>query len=403
MRHRAKLVIVLAVAALSLAPLRNARTAGAEPAQRRARPSQTQQRRDYTNFDHASKPHQRDCASCHKFPSENWQQVRKGDAAFPDVTEYPQHASCLECHRTQFFARERPAPRICSVCHVAVTPRSTVRHPFPSLGEPFYASKKAAGFASDFRVNFPHEKHMALLGELLPTFRSREGGARFVRASYGRGAAQDAAEANKVCATCHQTYAPQGKSDAEFVTKPPKDLPDGAFWLKKGTFQTVPRDHASCFTCHSADSGISPAPTDCATCHKLGPTVPTHADFDPKLAAQTGADNFMLSRWRRRDSAGAFRHEGGLHTELACTTCHKVETMDTTDDRTLRVPVMSCSGEMGCHVTATADEGGALNFELEQRRSAPAFQCAKCHVQFGREQAPKSHTDAITSLGAKPQ
>src|SRR4030095_7249452 len=80
------------------------------------------------------------CESCHKFPSKNWSEVRQGDEAFPDVTEYPEHQSCLACHRQQFFARERPVPRICSQCHVKATPQDTARYPFPSLGDKFLSS-----------------------------------------------------------------------------------------------------------------------------------------------------------------------------------------------------------------------------------------------------------------------
>jgi hypothetical protein len=72
------------------------------------------------------------------------------------------------------------------------------------------------------------------------------------------------------------------------VTTPPTDLPEGAFWLKKGTFKTVPRDHALCFTCHSVDGGIEPMPSNCAACHKLPPPgldaslTRAHDGFDPQ-------------------------------------------------------------------------------------------------------------------------
>jgi hypothetical protein len=103
---------------------------------------------DYTRFSHVTEKHRAACSSCHTFPSKNWKQVRKGDDAFPDVTEYPEHPACLNCHRQQFFARERPAPRICSNCHVKATPNDTSRHPFPR-----------GGLVSDFRVLFPKDKH----------------------------------------------------------------------------------------------------------------------------------------------------------------------------------------------------------------------------------------------------
>ena len=105
---------------------------------------------DYSSFSHSTHVAKEKlaCGSCHKFPTKNWKEVRKGDAAFPDVVEFPEHASCLSCHRQQFFARERPAPRICSNCHVKVTPVETSRYPFPTLN-------KGPDFVSEFRVIVP--------------------------------------------------------------------------------------------------------------------------------------------------------------------------------------------------------------------------------------------------------
>lgn len=341
------------------------------------------------------------CDSCHKFPSENWKEARRTSDAFPDVTEYPEHASCINCHRAQFFARERPAPRICSVCHTNVTPRNTTRHPFPSLGETFRASTKGRDYASEFRVGFPHDKHLEVVSAL--NSRPSSAASLFLRASFSRASlARSTQESDpKNCAVCHQTYQPQGKSADEYVTKPPANLGD-AFWLKKGTFKTVPDTHAACFNCHSTDTGIAPAPSDCAACHKLPAPSQARADFDPahpSVAALT--DMRMLAIWRARDSSATFRHEGGAHPELSCTTCHNVSAMNTTEAKTLRVPVLTCGGTgVGCHVTASADEGGILNFEVEERRTKPSFQCAKCHLVYGREALPKSHADALVKASA---
>src|SRR6185436_17925948 len=86
----------------------------------------------------------------------------------------------------------------------------------------------------------------------------------------------------KSCPVCHQTYQPQGDSADEYVTKPPKNLGDD-FWLKKGSFKTIPTSHTVCFTCHNADVGIEPAPSNCGACHKLAAPRPIQAnDFDPK-------------------------------------------------------------------------------------------------------------------------
>lgn len=80
------------------------------------------------------------CASCHRVASQ----------AQPDVKDYPNHDSCLKCHRQQFFAGARPM--ICSVCHTIVSPRSDARFDFP---------KTAASSPSQFADIFPHRKHLS--------------------------------------------------------------------------------------------------------------------------------------------------------------------------------------------------------------------------------------------------
>src|SRR5215213_1296181 len=325
-------------------------TIKASPQQRRPAPKP---RVDYSRFSHLTGEHRTACKSCHTFPSKNWKQVRKGDDAFPDVTEYPEHQACLGCHRQQFFARERPAPRICSYCHVKPTPVETSRNVFPSLGEAFLTTARARDFVSDFRVLFPHDKHT------------------------------DAS-----CEDCHQTYQAQGKSDDEFATKPPKEIGDG-FWLKKGTFKTRPLTHAGCFTCHNQESELPPLPFTCDSCHKPPAPATRAADFDQKLIGTMGIqDWWTLTAWRGRTSAGAFRHE--VHSDLKCAQCHQGVTMNDP------VPVKSCGGAEGCHVTATADDGGILNYEVDQRNKNNGFVCTKCHVVLGSKPVPATHVNAIT-------
>jgi hypothetical protein len=187
-----------------------------------------------------------------------------------------------------------------------------------------------------------------------------------------------------------RTYQPQGQSSEEYVTKPPKNIGDN-FWLKKGTFKTIPNSHTICFTCHNADSGIAPEPKSCEVCHKLAPPRPTKVDFDATLAASMGADATMLARWSRRISAGGFRHEGGEHPDLNCLNCHKVDsaTFSTVDFKTMKVAVKSCGGADGCHITTTTDEGGILNFEIDSKKKDPNFTCTKCHVTFGKGPMPE--------------
>ncbi len=335
----------------------------------------------YSRFPHKVKAHQVECSNCHKFPSDNWQKVRPGDAGFPDITDYPKHESCLNCHRVQFFKGAKPA--ICSVCHTNPSPRNSMRHAFPNPREIFDTTVKGKTAVSDFVVSFPHDKHI----EIVSRKENKENG--FTNAAWSR----PAARAEESCSVCHQTYRPQVDSEDEFVTKRPADLGD-AFWLKKGTFKTAPVGHTTCFTCHSADTGISPAPTDCATCHKLKILVLT-PDVDEKTAAKMAlSDKIMLTAWRRRTSSGTFRHEWFSHTELSCSTCHNVAAIKTDDPATTKVSITSCSA---CHVTATSDEGGALNFEIDARKTNTKFQCVKCHIAFGKSALPESHLKAIES------
>lgn len=346
---------------------------------------------DYKNFSHTTHvvTQKLACNSCHKVPSKNWNVVRTGKAAFADVTDFPEHSSCLECHRTQFFARERPAPAICSNCHIAVTPRDTARWVFPSLGDLSDPKLKRRDAPSEFGVGFPHDKHIDVVGMNVPVHRTRE---LFVSASFQ----QKKPAPPKSCPVCHATYQPQGNSSEEYLTKPPKDVGDN-FWLKKGTFKTIPNSHAACFECHSADSGIAPEPKNCETCHKLVAPMALKLDFDAKLAGTMGADKVMLSRWSQRISSGAFRHEGGEHPDLSCLNCHNVEsaTFSTVDPKTMKVAIKSCGGADGCHITQTADDGGALNYEIASKLKDPKFVCTKCHVTFGKEAMPASHPQAL--------
>ena len=398
--HRLTTLARIAFCCLSLSLLCSSFAAPRAGAQRRrtaprraaARPPAPPARMD---FSHRRREHQLACDKCHQFPSPDWKEARKGDAAFPDVTRQPAHESCLGCHRRQFFARERPAPRICSVCHVAATPRNLARLPFPNPTETFDQTLYARTFASDFQIGFPHDKHLELVGGLPAPGHETASGVRFVTASF-RPAARRAAPQDtdpKSCGVCHQTHQPQGKSDAEYATEPPKDLGE-RFWLKKGTFKTSP-NHGYCFTCHSQDSGLAPAPSDCAACHKL-PAAPQPApDFDQQLAASMNiTDGYAFRRWRTRFSSGTFRHEAPAHLDLSCTTCHDATKMNTLDPKTTRVSLESCAM---CHITATAEEGGALNVEAERKKASATFQCAKCHVTHGRAPVPESHSKALAA------
>ncbi len=334
----------------------------------------------YSEFPHNK--HKLACNSCHTFPSANWKTVRKTDA-FPDVTDYPRHESCLNCHRQQFFSGAKPA--ICSICHTNPSPNDSSRHPFPNPREIFDQSPKGKMAVSDFQISFPHDKHIDIVSEYRPEKMLK--GTMFVNARMKLTGEEES------CSVCHQTYQPQGDAGDEYVTKPPEKLGDG-FWLKKGTFKTVPTSHTVCFTCHSQDTGILPAPDDCAVCHKPA-REETKTDFDAKRALTMGIDDkIMLTAWQKRDSSGAFRHEWFSHAELKCANCHNAATINTLDAQTKKVSVTSCNG---CHITPTSDDGGALNFEIDLRKKDAKFDCVKCHITFGRSPIPDSHFKALAA------
>ena len=309
MRFSHPLIIVFLLAAsvfsvMSRGGLRPSE-ASAEPQRRsqnrRPRTTPRKPRINYSEFSHRTHvvDQKLECNSCHQVPSKNWKEVRKGDAAFPDVTDFPEHSSCLNCHRTQFFARERPAPVICSNCHVASSPRNSSRWLFPSLGDIADATKTKRQFVPEFGVGFPHDKHLDVVG--LNRFPGRQESLVSILLQE-----QKKEGPPKSCPVCHETYQPQGDSSEEYVTKPPKNLGDN-FWLKKGTFKTIPNSHTACFTCHNADSEIPPGPKDCNVCHKLlSPEPALRVDFDPKLAAVTAiADERIMARWSRRSVRAA--------------------------------------------------------------------------------------------------
>jgi nitrate/TMAO reductase-like tetraheme cytochrome c subunit len=333
----------------------------------------------YSEFSHSDSRHkQLACNSCHKFPTANWKRVRKEAEAFPDVTDYPKHESCLSCHRQQFFGVAKPV--VCSICHTNPSPRNSNRHPFPNPREIFDLSPKGKSAVSDFAISFPHDKHI----EIVSQNEIRDG--ELIKVSFTRKRTGE-----ESCSVCHRTLNPQGASEDEFVTKPPAKSGD-AFWLKKGTFKTAPRSHATCFSCHSADTGILPAPTNCAACHKLAPKS-VNADFDAKLAATIGElDKITLLAWRNRDSSGKFRHEFSSHADLECANCHNAAAIDTLDALTKKVPIGSCNM---CHITETSDDGGILNFEIDSRTKDARFQCVKCHISLGKLPVPESHFKAI--------
>jgi hypothetical protein len=399
-------ILLLLASAVFVCPRLCAPTASAkaEPLQqRRARarrrtPTQrSQPRADYTKFSHRTSQHQQEsCDSCHTIPTRNWTQARDREAAFPDVTDYPQHASCINCHRRQFFSGARPA--ICSVCHTVVSPRAGGRHPFENPSESFVKSEKGKKTRSEFALNFPHDRHQDVMAEVMPSFKAA-GGAAFIRASYEPQGEKKSVDS---CSICHQTYEPAGEPPSEYVSKPPGELPKNelrveAFWLKTGMLKTTPSSHASCFNCHWQEGGERPLSSDCAACHKLLPpgqsaaSKPAQPDADASNPSAKGiTDVGVFGHWMQRRVA-RFRHEQSDHMGKGCTTCHVgITAASKINADTLFVPITTCSSS-SCHGGTKKD----IFKEIEQRKKPDGanFQCAKCHINYGKEPTPKSHTD----------
>lgn len=218
---------------------------------------------DYSSFSHSTHVTNQKlaCSSCHKFPTKNWKEVRKGDAAFPDVAEFPEHTSCLNCHRQQFFARERPVPKICSNCHVKATPIDTSRYVFPSLREAFLSTTTGATFVSELRVQFPHDKH-----------------------------------SDQECTDCHQS----------------RESP-----------QTKPLAHAMCFTCHNQESELAPLPQSCDTCHKTA--APQRSTKSATGFANGWVLEKVFAHAAPQADYSQFKHDNRNHARLPCLLCHRRE------------------------------------------------------------------------------
>lgn len=359
---------------------------------RRRAPARAQRPRvDYGKFTHATAAHRKDsCDSCHKSPSENWAQVRERDAAFPDITDYPDHDSCLNCHRQQFFRGARPV--ICSVCHTVVSPRSGARFPFANPADAFARSEKGRARVSEFAVNFPHDLHQDVMARA-PS--PGESGVRFVRASFAQAQAQPPKPNS--CSVCHVTHAARPKPSPA-AADADTGAGAGAPTLPAGLLKTSPTGHDSCFQCHWQDGGERPLSNDCAGCHKLLPKDAVRPalkgkDADAQLAARAGfADPHAVRKLLRRDSV-RFAHEEERHREMDCATCHtRIPALSTLDETTLKVPILSCGAGTSCHIGARPKR--ILNEEVDKKLADPNFQCTKCHHNLGREQTPKSHLEA---------
>ncbi len=324
---------------------------------------------DYSKFSHATEKHQAACNTCHKIPSQNWQQAGN----FPDVVDYPDHDACVSCHRRQFFRGARPV--ICSICHVKVSPRDEARFAFRNPSS-----------QRQFAIEFPHDRHQDVVArsrkaiDLERQFKSIQNGSGsdrtqvfsplgklsavatapgsvFVPASFKAAPVDDKTKTYNNCTICHLTRK-------ENPAQPLGGWVD-SFEPGVGTFKSVPTSHESCFNCHWKSQ--PPVGYECSGCHKL--TKPyAIVDSIPRLSMK-------------------FTHAREQHID-ECTTCH----INITKAASLRgltpdVPITSCTG---CHNQVGKRED--LEAELGKLAKDKDFVCTYCHTSDkGKLDPPASH------------
>jgi hypothetical protein len=333
----------------------------------------------YSAFQHSSEKHQSlKCNECHKVPT-TWTAKRE----FPDVADFPDHDSCVRCHRQQFFTRQAligTGPAICTVCHERAAPREGARFAF---GKPNNSNQHAkAKDERQFTIEFPHDKHQNVIAGL----RSDPTGAQpsrlqatppagtlalqsskgvlFVRASFWPFADDQKTDYNN-CSICHQT-----DMSLAAVALPPPNADPGMLH----PFKSMPHAHDSCFNCHWKDQ--KPVADDCAGCHKPAAT-------------------FLAEPGLKRISA-KFAHEGGKGEHIGeCTTCHiNITRASTARGLTPDVPINACAS---CHRDSkktTYPKAVTIEAELDQFKKSG--ECTYCHTaDVGKKKPPPSHDAAV--------
>ena len=308
------------------------------------------------NFSHSTASHKKiNCNSCHKNPTANWTSAR----GFPDVADYPGHASCIGCHRSDFFRGNRPA--ICAICHVNVSPRGKARFAFPVKSR-----------SQEFTTVFPHDVHQDIIASNEKKFES-VAVAHFVRASFKFIDDDEKKAQFNNCTICHQTptdlpkYATLKPLRTESLTNPSAEN----FMATAEFFKNMPDNHASCFNCHY--QGQKPTRTDCAGCHSLSSPY-----FESSVVQR-----FSLK----------FNHASANHANKDCTVCH-IRITQTSDLKMLTnadVPLLTCSSS-SCHSTQIIEEIGKREKSIADKSTI--FQCNYCHTpEIGSFKIPVSHQE----------
>lgn len=335
--------------------------------------------RNYNNFDHSTAAHRKQsCNECHKLPTG----VSSAETAdgekynYPDITDYPDHDSCLDCHRQQFFKGAKPA--ICSICHTKVSPRDKVRFAFPKANQ-----------AEEFNIRFPHDVHQDIIANLkTPSPRvTNIAAAHFVNArfTFAAGRQDEKKTDYNNCTICH---AP--KAAKNYIVEPRRPqmtmLETGltaASHTEKiaasvGYFKDVPNGHNSCFNCHYSEQ--KPTHNDCAGCH-----IPSR---------KPTAESSVIERYTLKFNHNQIKEGGTNPHDTECTSCH-LRITQSADLRSLSpdVPVFTCGGS--CHGEKIKMEISRREDDLAEKQKNPQYQitsCSYCHTSFiGSFQVPESH------------
>lgn len=303
-------------------------------------------------FQHATAAHKKlSCNSCHKIPTGNSVAAR----GYPDVADYPGHAACFSCHRSDFAPRTMRIG-MCNGCHVNPLPQGR-RLQFPVRSRP-----------TQFSTVFPHNVHQDIIASLIR--RNGVAVAHYVKASFSP--VDDPIPEFNNCAICHQSTTNIPKFSDRGLLKKLEPLGSAAATDFKPTaafFKDSPDSHASCFTCHY--QAQAPIRTDCAGCHRL---TAAHADSP------------VITRYSLK-----FNHQDKDHVNKDCTVCHVriTQTADLAQMKGADVPILSCS-TTSCHGTNVGEEVGKREASIAAKR--PAFQCIYCHTpEIGRYPVPASH------------
>ena len=349
-----------------------------------------QPRTNYSDFSHTTHVGKEKlaCNSCHKVASK-------------DVTDFPEHGSCLKCHRQQFFARERPAPKICSNCHVKATPLDTSRHPFPRFGQ------KPAGFASKFRISFSHEKHEDVgCGECHETKEPEDKPRSLTHATCFACHNQESelAPLPANCDTCHKLGTSETRASLQRVFAHavlPQQSTTGYSQFKhdnrnharlpcllchrrenNSAQPTLPGKaaHAPCTGCH-AQQFANPASEICTICHTDAQSgkvkaFPALSSFDAKFDHAKHRDAACATCHRRNRGGVGLSIPSRMNAHVTCFSCH------TADASSNGRNISSCST---CHqlgrLVRTPEQAQAyrVGFSHARHDASEKLSCAACH------------------------